>query len=1681
MFNTSPCKFIDYTDQSIQIALATMCGIGAFILMLSIVSKQLERRSNLSHFDEVFDAHHERDDVEAQLQAANTATNGEEPRDAQQPGQRMSTFGPPAGGGISSIAMCATAGTFAVNLHPSLGSDDHDDLPNIRDLCSMDLVIVDSNVKIVSLVHDCDNMCREHDVEAARLSMSSSSSSSSSSSVPQHSPKKKFKRPRFLCYVEFDALLQSTHVSNLLHKGFDGIVVRGVSVALQRLATKFAQPGVESKTSRQILDETLSQTLEVTSSLDKPLIVEVSRDVQVDLDFNMVNGILFRNPTMREDGTPHHVWGEEHDRLENFLLRLKRHVSMSVEFTLLAINVVDQVDSVLPEQVVRFNGLTWARSLPMLCRTCADVDLRDKRETMLPMDSGSIVSPTFVARTEAMRRMMRETDQLVQRKKTREIVKLIRKGGRGGGGGEKQVTALESNDVDMMFLSFGDVSLQVSKLIEKTMSGSPVDASFWEDDVARPDGFPLGAPLGAASRGSAPRGTTLEGIEFLHLVSENEEDREREEESAWFQTSTPVATRGGRVEDPGGQKLVGQTIDGPEYTSIVGRLIAQRQTPHKNGCLLQNLSAPSLREQYSGDERQNNVMNVFDDRFTKLEKRLREIMLYLRTHERNKTMAIVERSRRAREGGSGAGSGVAKRPSVRYTEEVDEILRALPQFNVRRMLKILVERMHEIVLDVDGTQARRVQLWLAYPRSMNTNVSGTTKRFYGIQQSAGEVTHMYFSLDHPDLLEGVLHCYFQSLGCRHQQCVAAELLARYCSPEEDDGDKEKKETTTSSSSADGAGRGDGTTSGATTDGATTTTTGVSRPLSAKESLPRRVVVQLEGCSYSQLARFVQRTSKELLVLKRSGEGLNGSATVGAGHADGAVDDEGDALRSVLERMVLGVRSVARSLLLSSVTCIGRQERWANVTFYGSVSNGKDLSIGADDDDDDNGGGTAATDKGAVAGREKGIIEHTQEYNFLVCLVRRACWRTMEREQLSRLVEHLISIPLKESTPSRIVLRMELVLALRRVILDKYACDVRGMDPFPIRDPDLSTVLLEMIGVSNEEVSDFFNVGKRECARAIHVRIQRIVRSEAPPSSLFKPAQSYDMDEDDVSAKEKTMQYGNGMFFSSSVFLEQILILTTGSGLFSSSSMTALEMKVVSTAMLIAFIWNGGVNAAIGRTSSFYMFQWSFSLATVSAVERITGGLLVSMPVALIGGVVAGVLEKSLSGGLLFFCFFILFFYYLMMVSALVSIRIKSVWQSGGGRAIFTSYAILAMPAVATATGTLAFASSSGTLAWFYVAALLAADVQMTVNFHYICIARCKCFEGVHVVTDADLNQWAYDNLPSLYDDGKGSSNFGKVAGKKMDDLSAKKLDAKRRYLIRTSYARAVREALRHRSQLFRSCCGLCRDACSGVGKGLTQRAESWLVKRRARHFGKEALLLKWYLLQASQIEPSPLSSEWESSVSEALAAMRMKRMTDVGLRPGLLYEFEGPEMVYGWLYFVLIFVDRLAYVFSGEGVFLFGAEIQNSYTQGMGWATIFLLLCTGVLEVAMNRLQTFQNKFTGMRMGQKGDTKEMMSERILKRVALYKRETQLLFLRMLGFWLFMTIIVIASTYHLPIDFKHPFVPYFIGCLGYVGLVFALFNKLYMGTKIVAAVKLIALSIFRLAFYFFLMLLVFCFG
>ena len=102
--------------------------------------------------------------------------------------------------------------------------------------------------------------------------------------------------------------------------------------------------------------------------------------------------------------------------------------------------------------------------------------------------------------------------------------------------------------------------------------------------------------------------------------------------------------------------------------------------------------------------------------------------------------------------------------------------------NVNRMLNILLKRMHDSVTSVDGQVSRRVQLWSAYPRSMSTNVSGVMKSFVAVQQSAGDVTHIYLSLDHPAVTEGVrcsccscCRCCRSCRSCSSSSCCGGEI------------------------------------------------------------------------------------------------------------------------------------------------------------------------------------------------------------------------------------------------------------------------------------------------------------------------------------------------------------------------------------------------------------------------------------------------------------------------------------------------------------------------------------------------------------------------------------------------------------------------------------------------------------------------------------------------------------------------------------------------------------------------------------------------------------------------------------------------------------------------------------------------------------------------------------------
>ena len=208
--------------------------------------------------------------------------------------------------------------------------------------------------------------------------------------------------------------------------------------------------------------------------------------------------------------------------------------------------------------------------------------------------------------------------------------------------------------------------------------------------------------------------------------------------------------------------------------------------------------------------------------------------------------------------------------------------------------------------------------------------------FRKVQQSAGDVTHIYLSLDHPAVGEGVLHCYFQSLGCTHKgkrggyryltqsniliplgvfvffgslhkECVALELLAKYCGSGENGTKAENHEHTKHTEHTEHTTPTEQNRETTDVDG-NAAITEEEDATTAKEALPHRIVVQLQRSSYVELTKFVQRTSKEQLLLTRSANDVRNQAPMNK------------ALVALMTRMVLSVREYATHLLVAKGNC-----------------------------------------------------------------------------------------------------------------------------------------------------------------------------------------------------------------------------------------------------------------------------------------------------------------------------------------------------------------------------------------------------------------------------------------------------------------------------------------------------------------------------------------------------------------------------------------------------------------------------------------------------------------------------------------------------------------------------------------------------------------------------------------
>jgi hypothetical protein len=212
----------------------------------------------------------------------------------------------------------------------------------------------------------------------------------------------------------------------------------------------------------------------------------------------------------------------------------------------------------------------------------------------------------------------------------------------------------------------------------------------------------------------------------------------------------------------------------------------------------------------------------------------------------------------------------------------------------------------------------------------------------------------------------------------------------------------------------------------------------------------------------------------------------------------------------------------------------------------------------------------------------------------------------------------------------------------------------------------------------------------------------------------------------------------------------------------------------------------------------------------------------------------------------------------------------------------------------------------------------------------------------------------------------------------------------------------------------------------------------------------EKVLMQWYLMRTGQARAPYASFQWDVLLNQALGDIKRKFSVEKINRGGLLFDFEKHAIAFGWMYFFLIFIDRWVTVFTGNGIFVFIADgiISADYTFGIGWATIFMLLCAGTFELNLASISYAETSWESARLGLY-DKEGLVNQRRRQKSRFYRAE----FLRFLSAVLLVFAITSACVLALGANkTTNAFIFYAVGCFGYFGLLLGLFHKLFMANK-----------------------------
>ncbi|KAL6600676.1 hypothetical protein LY90DRAFT_233293 [Neocallimastix californiae] len=599
-------------------------------------------------------------------------------------------------------------------------------------------------------------------------------------------------------------------------------------------------------------------------------------------------------------------------------------------------------------------------------------------------------------------------------------------------------------------------------------------------------------------------------------------------------------------------------------------------------------------------------------------------------------------------------------------------------------------------------------------------------------------------------------------------------------------------------------------------------------------------------------------------------------------------------------------------------------------------------------------------------------------------------------------------------------------ACRRVAWIEMESSLINMNPSFIPDYDQVAVGMEMI-TTQSNLNMMFDLNSHQLAKYMHPVLRNNVKESR---EIKENIISENMDKG--TDTKKARQLANAFLFVYPVIIDLILVRCLGSGIFINAYMDNTAKDVLNFVFMFIFPVCGGLMNSIARTCTFYYFYKSFSLMIAAFLRRYSASLIVLSITSVLIGI--GSLFRTgydVVYMVLFIIYTFFFGHYLVLFAILGSIKDINIWlfKNKGPSIALLGSAILLIPNLFCyfMFKDKAIVDShyySKIILGIYDFGFMVANLVMLLGYRRLSRNYLKFASKIKIPTkDEILDFYAIDNpKPEVFAEESPKNYLKRVA---LWERSA-----------RIYYMSKVNKARKNVAK-----------------KGL--KSGHSIIQERIRQQRWENELMGWYVQRSGKPAPLKFSNEWDTMLKCALEELKKKNQVEKINRGDLLFDFERVVIYFGVFYFIYIFIDKWSLFILEGKPYLFLPENLKSrtdipfkeYLNGSLYATLFMLICSGFLELTLSHVLMSKNKEKNSRLGW-FTAKEIINQYKADNIYTYKSE-------LIKFLLVIVVMLIAMSGIIFLIHGYQrsvFETFGIVAFGFVGFLIGLYHKLFFYSR-----------------------------